>query len=218
MLPFTSYDNLIANVQETLNRADLAAAVPGFIALVEGDVNADDRFRVLPSLKRSTATLPPPTPPATESYIPMPADYICMQNFHLIQTPPPNRLELLTTTQADEMRLILPEQDLPQFFVVTGEEFELLPAPDISYQAQMTYFANVPPLSTSNETNWLLQRWPNVYYYGALRHSAPYLKDDARIAVWNEFYNQIAENIHISSDRGQFSGQTMKMRVLKRYR
>ena len=78
MLPFTSYDNLVANVQETLNRADLASAIPGFVSLTEGEINADDRFRILPSLVRATATINPPVAPAVNTYIPVPQDYIAM--------------------------------------------------------------------------------------------------------------------------------------------
>lgn len=218
MVPFSSYDNLIANIAETLNRQDLVAAIPGFIALVEGRVNADDRFRILPSMQRSTAILSPPTDPIMGSFIPMPADYISMQNFRLLQVPPPGSIELLTTTQMDEKRALLPDSDQPKFYCVTGEEFEIRPMPDTTYTAQMIYFANVPPLGTSNESNWLLQRYPNVYYYGALMEAAPYLRNDERVGVWGSMYEKIANDINVSSDRGQFSGATMKMRTPRRYR
>lgn len=222
MLPFSSYDNLVANIAETLNRQDLAAAIPGFVSLVEGEVNADDRFRVLPSLQRSTAVIPvAPLNPVTnlaESYIPMPADYISMVNFRIMEAPAPGRVEVITTEQMDLKRQIYPEMDTPKFYTIIGEEFELLPAADQAYNAQMIYYAMVPPLGTSNESNWLLARWPNVYYYGALLQAAPYLKNDDRIQTWGAMYNAIAEKIHVSNDRGMFSGSTMKMRTGRRYR
>lgn len=327
MVPFTSYDNLVANIQETLNRADLASAIPGFVALVEGEVNADDRFRILPSLVRATATInpflspptltgvtssatggnltagtyfyvatwtnangetlgsnevsvtvsggtstisfnlsaaplsttsgrvyrgtasdgenvyytisptatsftdtgasptgtasPPETLPAIASYIPVPQDYISMQDFRVLGVPPPGRLDVLTTSQMNDQRMILPEQDLPLFYSVIGREMELLPAPDIQYTVQMVYYSEIPPLGDAagqNQTNWLLELYPNIYYYGALMQAAPYLKDDARIAVWQNLYERLADKIEVSNGRGQFSGAPMRMRVNKGYR
>jgi len=326
MLPFTSYDNLVANVQETLNRADLASAIPGFVALTEGEINADDRFRILASLVRSTAVITPmltaPTisgitssstggalaagtylykvtwtngngetigsnelsatvtgttssisfnisaapattqsgrvyrgtsagnenvyvgiastatsftdtgagwstgsPPAVvaaiSSFIPVPQDYISMQDFRILGVPPPGRLDMLTTSQMNDQRQILPLQDLPQFYSIIGREMELLPAPDISYTVQMVYYAEIPPLGDGvgqNQTNWLLELYPNVYYYGALMQAAPYLKDDARIAVWSSLYERLADKIEVANGRAQFSGAPMRMRVNKAYR
>jgi hypothetical protein len=42
----------------------------------------------------------------------------------------------------------------------------------------------ITPLAAGNPTNWLLQNHPDIYLYGALVESAPFLKDDERIPVW----------------------------------
>lgn len=216
-VPFDNYTDLIAAIQDTLNRADLADAIPAFIDLTEGEVNADDRFRVLPSLVRATATLTPAASGTNEYFIPTPADYISMLSFRILEVPPTARVDMLTSAQMDEMRQILPTTDTPKFMSVVGGEMELLPQPDTTYTAQMIYYAEVPPLATNN-TNWLLQKYPNVYYYGALMQAAPYLRDDPRLQVWGALYEKLAERIHTSNDRGQFSGAPMRQRTMRRYR
>ena len=214
-----NYTDLIATLLDTLNRQDLANAVPGFIALVEAEVNSDDRFRCMASLVRSTATLSPPVAPQANSYIPVPADYISMQNFRILEVPPPGRVTELTTAQMDLQRQVLPQMDTPIHYSVLGEEMELLPAPDTQYTAQMIYYAKVPPLATATGgTNWLLNHYPQIYYYGALLQAAPYLRNDDRIETWRMMYEAAAERIKISNDRGQFSGSPMKMRANRRYR
>lgn len=42
----------------------------------------------------------------------------------------------------------------------------------------------VIPSLFATDPNWLITAHPDVYLYGALVESAPYLKDDARIATW----------------------------------
>jgi hypothetical protein len=220
MVPFSNYANLMANIAETLNRQDLLDAIPGFVQLVEGKVNADDRFRCLASLVRSQA-------PLADQYMALPADYISMLNFRNLGVygttspgdPPLGRLDELTPAQADIQRQLLPNTDTPKFFINLGQEFELLPSPDQEYLGQMIYYALVPPLASSETgTNWLLSAYPNIYYYGSLLEAAPYLRNDDRIAVWDSQYEKMAEQIKISNDRGQFSGAPMKMRTNRRYR
>lgn len=209
--------SLIAAIQDTLNRADLAGAIPVFIQLAEGEINGDDRFRTLASLVRSTATLVPPVSPAINSFIPVPSDYISMQNFRILEVPPPGRIEELTTSMMDIKRQTLPQLDTPLFYTIIGEEMELLPAPDQTYTAQMIYYAEIPSI-VAGGTNWMLQRYPHIYYYGALMQAAPYLRNDDRVMVWKGLYEAAAERIKVSNDRGQFSGSPMMMRTPRRYR
>lgn len=209
--------SLVQAIQDTLNRADLADAIPVFLQLTEGEINADDRFRTLSSLVRSTATLSPPVSPAINSFIPTPSDYISMQNFRILEVPPPGRIEELTTAQMDLKRQTLPTNDTPVFYTVIGQEMELLPAPDTTYTAQMIYYAEIPSI-VAGGTNWLLQRFPQIYYYGALLQAAPYLRNDDRLQVWRMLYEASAERIKVSNDRGQFSGSPMQQRTARRYR
>lgn len=209
--PFDSYDTLVSTLADWLNRADLNAAIPSFIALCEAEVNSDDRFRVLKSVVRATA-------PVADQYLPVPSDYISMQNFRILEAPPSGRIELVTLTQMDDLRTRLQPTGTPKYYAVLSDEMELLPAPDQVYTAQMIYYAKVPPLSPTNQTNWLLANYPHIYLYGSLLQAAPYLKDDPRIATWRALYDAAATNIDVSSDRGQFSGSTMKMRTPRRYR
>jgi hypothetical protein len=54
----------------------------------------------------------------------------------------------------------------------------------------LTYYAKPQALDAGNQTNWLLTKAPDVYLYGSLKHSAPWLEDDARIQVWESLYQQ----------------------------
>jgi hypothetical protein len=54
----------------------------------------------------------------------------------------------------------------------------------------LTYYARPQALDAGNQTNWLLAKAPDVYLYGSLKHSAPWLEDDARIQVWESLYQQ----------------------------
>ena len=54
--------------------------------------------------------------------------------------------------------------------------------------------------------NWLLTASPSAYLYGSLVHSAPYLRDDERIALWDKMYKDALHTLQGGSDRAMTSG------------
>ncbi|MBH9642349.1 phage adaptor protein [Burkholderia vietnamiensis] len=216
-----SYDNLCAAIADTLNRRDLTDQIPTFIRMAENAVDSDDRFRITQAVVRSQALIDGSQADHWGQYfLPVPHDYLSMQNNRVLDLPPPARIDLVTQTQMDDLRQVVTQNGPPQYYSIVGETMELLPSPAVgqTFTMQMVYYAKVPPLGPNNQTNWLLRWFPNVYLYGALLHSAPYLKDDERIAVWKSFYEQLAEQITAADGRAQFSGSTMKMRTRRAYR
>ncbi|WP_052409535.1 phage adaptor protein [Paraburkholderia oxyphila] len=219
-MTIATYNDLCATVADFLNRQDLTDQIPTFIQLAEASINADDRFRIQQGIVRSQATIDgSQTDQWGQYFVPVPRDYISMQNLRVMELPPPSRLEMLTQTQMDDYRQIT-QCGVPRYYAVAGGTMEILPPPPTGtqYTLQMVYFGKLPPLSATQQSNWLLNMNPNVYLYGALLHSAPYLKDDERIQVWNSLYNDLAEKITEADGRAQFSGSTMKIRVRRSYR
>jgi hypothetical protein len=86
---------------------------------------------------------------------------------------------------------------------MVGTEYEVYPAPDDSYTAEVVYYAKITPLSDSNTSNWLLTLSPDIYLYGALMQSAPYLKDDERLVVWASVYQKMVEDMNVSDERSR---------------
>jgi hypothetical protein len=100
----------------------------------------------------------------------------------------------------------------PLYFGIVGGQIRVLPVPDSTYTAELTYYAKLSKLSSTNATNWLLTQAPDVYLYGALMQAAPYLKDDDRITIWATMYTRGLEELQVADDRGATSGGSILMR------
>jgi hypothetical protein len=94
----------------------------------------------------------------------------------------------------------------PTHFVRLGSKLRFAPVPDGTYSLKLEYWMKPPNLTDSATTNWLLDENPDVYFYAVLLESAPYLKDDARIAVWDTQYEQRAEGLYEETQRGISDG------------
>jgi hypothetical protein len=88
----------------------------------------------------------------------------------------------------------------------------LYPTPDDAYDIELLYVAKIPDLATAS-VNWVLQDAPDVYLYGSLLHSAPYLVEDARIAVWAQMYSAAVAQLNQSSEKARMSGSGLTMKV-----
>lgn len=185
-LAIDSYDDLVTTIRAYhYNRADLATAVPVHIRLFEAKANRTLLTRQM-EVRSYTDVLEAPTEPA---YISLPSDFQSMRRLRLIDPDDGVTrgapLKFRTQYQLDDIREAQSETGDPVYFTIFGDEMELYPEPSYPLRLEMVYRANLTPLSTSEQTNWLLEQAPDAYLYGALMEAAPYMREDERIAVWS---------------------------------
>lgn len=68
----------------------------------------------------------------------------------------------------------------------------LAPTPDASYPLEILYYQLPQLLDEENQTNWLTENAPELLLYGTLLEATPFLKNDDRIAVWQNMYDRSA--------------------------
>lgn len=66
----------------------------------------------------------------------------------------------------------------------------------------LTYFTKIAPVSDGQ--NWLILREPGLYLYASLAHSAPYLRDDARIMTWGGMAKAIRDGMQARDDMARY--------------
>lgn len=92
-----------------------------------------------------------------------------------------------------------------------GSEIELAPTPDANYTIEMVYRQNIPALA-SNTTNWLLTAAPDLYLYGTLLETAPYLKEDERIQTWALGLKTALDSLNTANITAAFNASPLTMR------
>jgi hypothetical protein len=200
------YSALKSAVADWLNREDLTVTIPTFISLAEARFNRDLRVRQM--IKRATTETD-----SGENYVTLPSDWLEARNIQIYEGSIPVALEYLTLEQADDYKRRRGSvSGAARYFNVTGDQLELIPEPPIGTPIEMAYYAKIPPLAEC-QSNWLLTTWPDMYLYGTLAHSAPYLKDDERIDTWAALYDRGLAEINLADEKAQYSGSVLKMRT-----
>jgi hypothetical protein len=70
-----------------------------------------------------------------------------------------------------------------------ADHWFIAPTPDSAYAFEALCYTRLAPLDSNSQTNWLTQNAPNAMLFGTLKQTAPFLKDDARLAVWSGLFD-----------------------------
>lgn len=202
-MAITTYSELKSAVADWLNRSDLTSAIPNFISMAEAQMNRQIRHRKM--VTRATATLDTP-------YFAVPSDWKETIRFQL-NTNPITPLVFVTPEQLLEDSQMYSAANQPMFYTTIGQQFEVLPQPDGSYEAELLYYAKIPSLSDGAPTNWLLTESPDIYLYATLIQSAPYLKEDERTAIWTSLYEKLVEDMRVADERARIGSSKLKARI-----
>lgn len=202
-MALSSFSDLKSEIAVFLNREDLTTAIETFITLAEANINRDVRHWRME--KRSEADF-------SGRYTNLPTDWL-------------ETLRLTIDTGLEEPLRVIPRVEMerkrakgsdtagtPCFYAQVGGQLEVYPTPSASTQLELLYYGKIPALGVSQPSNWLLEYAPDVYLYGALLHSAPYLRDDQRVPVWTSFYEKAVADLNAEGKIAQVSGGALVMR------
>lgn len=203
-MALNSYSALRASIADWLNRDDLTSVIPDFISLAEAQI--ERRVPTQRMVVRTNLTI-------SSQFTNLPSDFLSAKSLVLTSTSPVRPLEFVTEDEMDAKRVVFQAVGKPAYFTIVGTTVEVVPTPDTSYTAELTYFQTFAKLSDSNTTNWLLERHPDVYLYGSLLQAAPYLRDDERVGMWTALYGQAIEDMIVQNDRASLSQGRAVMKV-----
>ena len=195
-MALSNYTELQASVADFLNRSDLTDVIPDFIRMTEAEL-----IRVLRTREMSVRT----RAPVSGQYVKLPVDFLGMRNIELL-TEPVTVLEYRNLQNLDAHRAA-DSTGKPLFYSIMQNNIEFAPVPDSEYTLEIVYYQSLPALA-DNTTNWLLDAHPDIYLYGSLMQSAPYLQADERISIWAGKFQKILEQLKTSDEKARFSGTT----------
>ncbi len=212
MTTITTYATLVTATTEYLARdqdATLVARIPTFIQLAEAKFNRSLFVRQMEERAITTVDTSDDEP----EFISLPSDFQSMRRIRLSSVTGKPCLAFLSGTQMDEYRLGTSNvSGQPQYFTIMGSEIELARTPDQNYTIEMVYRKNVPALAT-NDPNWLLTLAPDLYLYGALLESAPYIKEDGRIQTWGLGFTTALDGLNKLGMVSAFNAGPMRLQV-----
>ena len=200
-MAISNYGELKTAIADFLNRDDLTSVIPTFVALAESQIARD--LRHWRQEVRVTTTL-------NERFENLPSDWLQTKNMYLSDGA---AVEYASVAEISRQKLLSEDTaGKPRLYTINSGQFEFYPQPDDDYDLTLIYVARIAALDADGDTNWLLTNYPDVFLYGSLIQSAPYLQQDERLAVWAQLYSAAVNNLNSDSSMASYSGGPLVMR------
>lgn len=189
-----TYDDLVQAVQDWLKDPSLADAAPTFISLAE----AHFRRVILHCDREYTDTW------TAAASIALPTDFLQVRAAYLDTDPK----QVLSQMSPDNLRTFWSsaQASRPKNFAISAGAMQLGPAPDDAYNLVVTYLRTLTPLSSSNSSNWLLEKHPDIYLFGALVHAEFYGWNDERLSLIKSALDEMIGDLNAQGVRQRYGG------------
>lgn len=195
-----TYSELQDTILDWLNRPDLTSAVVQFIASAEARLNRDTRITAPSVLVELTVD---------EDGEELPADLRRIDSWWMAGPTWYGAIEIVNGDQLGRLKQKYTSGP-PRYAALIGGAAYFAPEPSESLTTYLSYFRKIPTLSDAAPTNWFLDDHQDIYRLAALVESAPYLKDDARLAVWESQLQGRLEDLARANEATLYSGSLVR--------
>jgi len=162
---------LVSAVRNYLNRPNMSSDDIGLlIGVVEGELNAELREHPR-NVKRSSLAVS-----TADGILPLPDDVAAVMRVFDDEG------------RYEQYPLAAELEPYGRGYIDRGSVLEVFPHPEVGRTMYLDYHAYLDPLEGDADTNWLSRYHGGVYLYGVLKEAAVYLKDDSRLALWEQVF------------------------------
>ena len=197
-----TYAELQTAVANWLDRDDLGARIPEFIALAEARFNRILRLRSMEA-KYTANTV------ASQRNLALPASYIQMRNFQ-VNTSPLTTLSYVTPEIYDRL-WGGSTSGIPKFYTILANEVSFGPIPATVMEVEMLFYKKFDNLSVTTTTNTLLTDSPDIYLYGSMLEAEPFIMNDERVPLWAAALERAVSDMQEQDNKDRHSGSALRV-------
>lgn len=191
-MPLNNFANLKAAVVNFSHRSDLNDVIDDIVNLAEQRI--DNKLRITANNLRATASAS-----TSDRFLALPDRFLEMRRFTLIKDTYYHEL----TYVSPESMMIYGQAGIPRYYTVTSQlEFDRVPAD--TYSLEMSYWAKLNPLSTSNTTNNVLTSFPQIYLKACLCEVHYWARDEQTAQIYEMELEKLIEDANSEDLRGRY--------------
>jgi len=194
-MAITTYSELQSAVAGWLNRTDLTARIPEFIAVGEAKLNR--RLRIMDQLAVIDFLV-------DAEYMDVPVDWAQTANIEH-DSLQGGEIEYLTPQKFLATRRCVAPTGKPEYYTLAERQMRFAPVPGEPQPTILQYYRLVPPLTDAAPTNWLLTRHPDVYLAAALLAANTFLRDMEGVALATAELADVISSIQLADQQDRTS-------------
>jgi hypothetical protein len=189
----SNYTDLLADIEDTLDRDDADTRLPRWLKLVEARLN---RLLDDPEMEVSTTL--------TGDGADLPADFGSMVS---IGTADGNGLVQMGN---EEYAGLTPISGVSRYYTIREGKIYYYPG---SANVTLVYRRTIPALTSTSGTNWLIERAYDVYFYGVLLQANAWDVDAEGAGNWKALFDEAIAELRADGARRKWGAGPIRARV-----
>lgn len=182
---------------------DTADKMDDFLLVAESRINRS--LRTLEMSTRATVTMV-----ADQEYYGLPDLFAGMRDVEIRES---------TSTKGYSCSYLAPVQmnaktvdDGCYYYTIIADQLQIFPAQD-GKVLELVYYKRLTPLSTTDTTNWLSDRYPDVYLFALMTEIESFVKSADSAMLWEQRYKAAITEIETEDQLDRWSGTPMTVKV-----
>jgi len=202
MAGISNYVELKSAIADWLVRTDLTTIIPTFVDNFESVARRDPRIRNLVSVDFSVDTIEED----------LPTDFRELESLWHDGPTYEGEIEIVSAGSLPEFGAGSSTTGVVCAAAINPDTqvIRFAPPPSETFALKMRYWATIVRLGDSVQSNWLLAEHSDIYLYGCLIETAPYVKNDSRLPVWRSEYDRRLAELDANIKRGQWGGSLVR--------
>ena len=189
-LAFDSYDELVAGINDWLDRSDLTGVAQQMISLCESRL----RRELVPAFAQTSASIIT----ASTGLGALPSDFGTANRVISGRYTLPNIAGAGGVT-------VPTDYTTPYAYSIEQGQLRIWPA--VIATVTLLYQPLLPQLTAASPTNTLLSKHPDLYFFGALMFANGYVANDARAGTFKALWDEALMEAKAYFTRQHFSGE-----------
>ena len=206
-MAIATWADLQAAIANWLDRSDVAARIPEFIALAEADLSR--RLRVPQMQARAEHVCS-----GGAARVPYPED--ARQLSAVMARHGGRVMELEQRPLTALVSMYGDGAGAPVAYALADEQIWLFPAPFDGTVIEIVYYRDIPHLSDSRPTNWLLSSAPDLYLMASLLQAEFFGWNDQRLPIIKDRVDEIVAEMNLEGVK-KARGSALRMRPQRVY-
>lgn len=203
-MAISTYSELLTAIEDWADRPDLTSYIPDFVTLTTAMFNVGQQG-IKPIRTREMEEVAVLSP--TSGVFTIPTDYL--QYRRVVELASMRReLRYIAPSYAEQYYPDRPSGQ-PNDFTIVGTS--LYAFPTTSNDIEMTYYQQIPNLSVSNTTNWLLTKAPHIYLHGGLMQLAMFINDNDLLQRSTAILVSAIDGLNQQDEMGNYARAAVRM-------
>lgn len=194
-MAIADFSELVLAVGEHIGRTDLVDVMPRFVRMAELKLDRELRLRDQEASDDLTTD--------TDGEVALPTDFLEVRSIYATGSPP-----IILPALTEDQSIAEYTAGRSKGFIINGDTLKIRPASEVT--VRLNYYSSIPALETStNQVNWLLQKYPDIYLYSVIFEAAVYIGDADRASA----ADALAKAAISSAERYTKMSKLSRMRV-----